>query len=81
MIEGRYSCCVSTSQRLYGPYGPRYEAIPYGGHNAIFRDAKGRWWSTYFGRPQYERPAIVPVRFGRDGRMMTAPSAEPKAPQ
>ncbi len=68
-IDGRYSCCVATAKSIYGPYSARYEAIPYGGHNAVFRDRKGRWWSTYFGAPWDERAAVVPLTFGKDRRM------------
>ncbi|MBM3493947.1 MAG: hypothetical protein FJX72_06460 [Armatimonadetes bacterium] len=71
-FEGRYSCAVATSKSIYGPYGARYEAIPHGGHNALFRDARGKWWSTYFGPPWYERAAILPVTFGRGGRLRPA---------
>jgi hypothetical protein len=63
-IEGRYSCMVATSAKLDGPYGERYEAIPHGGHNTFFLDGQGRRWSTFFGPPWYERPAILPVRIG-----------------
>ncbi len=68
--NGRYSCMVAVSTNLYGPYHMRYEAIPYGGHNTIFQDTQGQWWSTYFGEPWYERPAVVPVSFGSDGRLI-----------
>lgn len=68
-FDGRYSCAVAESKSIFGPYGARYEAIPYGGHNTLFRDARGRWWSTYFGPPWYERPAVLPVTFDRSGHM------------
>lgn len=68
--DGRYSCMVATSAHIYGPYPARREAIPYGGHNTIFRDANGHWWSTYFGEPWYERPAVVPVSFDPNGRLI-----------
>jgi hypothetical protein len=77
--EGRYSCMASSAKSIYGPYGPRYEAIPHGGHNALFRAGAGRWWSTFFGPPWYERPAILPVEFGRDG--VLGPSAQPDRSQ
>lgn len=68
-IDGRYSCMISTAGSIYGPYTPRYEAIPHGGHNAFFTDERGGWWSTYFGTPWPERPAILPVTFTPDGRV------------
>ncbi len=75
-FDGRYSCTVATSTQLYGPYSPRYEAIPHGGHNVFFTDAKGQWWSTYFGSdpgaPWQERPGILPVQFDADGKLQPA---------
>jgi len=61
--EGRYSCMMATSRHLLGPYSARTEAIPCGGHNTFFQDDGGQWWSTYFGPPWYEQPAILPVQF------------------
>jgi len=71
-FDGRYSCAAALSKTIYGPYSPRYEAIPHGGHNAFFQDEKGHWWSTYFGPPWGERAAILPVDFDADGRMHSA---------
>lgn len=71
--EGRYSCMISISDKLFGPYSPRYEAIPHGGHNMFFRDDNGQWWSSYFGSddkaPWQERPGILPIHFTADGRI------------
>jgi xylan 1,4-beta-xylosidase len=71
--DGRYSCMVSTSTNLFGPYSARYEAIPHGGHNMFFKDSQGKWWSTFFGSddqaPFRERPAILPVRITETGRI------------
>jgi beta-xylosidase len=68
-FDGRYSCAIAVSENLHGPYSSRYEAIPYGGHNVFFQDDAGQWWSTYFGTPWYERPAILPVAFDAEGRV------------
>ncbi len=62
--DGRYSCYISTSKNLFGPYGRRYEALPYCGHNMFFRDDNQQWWSTFFGQdgvPWHEQPGILPV--------------------
>ena len=71
--DGRYSCFVATSTNLHGPYSERYEALPHAGHNMFFQDAQGAWWSTYFGSddraPWRERPGILPVTLGPDGRV------------
>ncbi len=78
VIDGRYSCMVTTSTNLFGPYGARYEAIPHGGHNMVFRDPQGQWWSTFFGSdkgaPWEERPGLIPVSFDTNGRL------QPKQP-
>lgn len=72
-IDGRYSCVVAEAASIYGPYGPRYEAIPHGGHNVFFRGADGGWWSTYFGSdgtaPWQERPSMLPVTFDAEGHV------------
>lgn len=69
--NNRYHCYVASSTNLYGPYGDRHLTIPHGGHNMFFADAKGRWWSTFFGNdddaPFKERPGILRVEFGDDG--------------
>jgi xylan 1,4-beta-xylosidase len=58
-----YDCMAATAKSVYGPYGPRYLAIPHGGHNMLFKDKQGQWWSTFFGSdpkaPFRERPAIL----------------------
>ncbi len=73
IIDGRYSALVATSKTIYGPYSPRYEAVPHGGHPSFFQDERGDWWMTYFGSdgmaPWEEKPGIVPIRFGLDGRL------------
>jgi beta-xylosidase len=72
-FEGRYSCAMTSATNIFGPYGPRYEAIPHGGHNAFFKDERGQWWSTYFGSdnlaPWQERPAVLPIEFDADGHV------------
>jgi xylan 1,4-beta-xylosidase len=62
---------IAESEKIYGPYGDRYLAIPHGGHNVLFEDKKGEWWSTFFGSdpvaPFRERPAILPIEFDAKG--------------
>jgi len=71
--QGNYDCMVATSEHVYGPYGPRYLAIPHGGHNMLFRDKAGDWWSTFFGHdpraPFRERPAILRIEWDSEGRV------------
>jgi xylan 1,4-beta-xylosidase len=72
-VKGEYHCMVAGSDKLMGPYGPRYLAIPHGGHNMFFRDKAGDWWSTFFGNdpnaPFRERPAMLRIEFGLDGHV------------
>lgn len=75
ILDGRYSCCVASSDSIYGPYGPRYEAIPHAGHDMFFRDEAGNWWASYFGNgdgPWTEMPGVLPVEFDREGRVRAA---------
>ncbi len=47
---------------------------PMGMVNVFFKDDRGRWWSTFFGSdaaaPWRERPGILPIAFGSDGRVI-----------
>jgi beta-xylosidase len=67
-----YDVVVAESNNVYGPYGPRYAAILQGGHNNIFKDKNGNWWSTTFFNPRGImgtkfavtcRPGLVPVKW------------------
>jgi hypothetical protein len=57
----------------YGPFSARYRAIPHDGHNNLFQDAKGNWWSTFFGsgpnNPWTVRPGVLPVEITPDGHV------------
>ncbi len=73
-----YDVVVSTADNIYGPYGPRYPAILEGGHNNVFQDDNGDWWSTTFFNPRGIRggefkvtcrPALVPVKWV-EGKLM-----------
>jgi hypothetical protein len=68
-----YHCTAASAESIYGPYGDAYLAIPHGGHNAIFKDAEDRLWSTFFGNdagaPFRERAAILPIHINAEGRI------------
>jgi beta-xylosidase len=72
-VDGNYHCMAASAAKIDGPYGPRYLAIPHGGHNMLFRDKQGQWWSTFFGNdpraPFRERPAILRIGLDADGRI------------
>jgi len=71
-----YDCMIATADKIYGPYGPRYLAIPHGGHNMLFRDKAGQWWSTFFGSdelaPFRERPGLLRIEIDNCGRVRPA---------
>ncbi|TZF86562.1 family 43 glycosylhydrolase (plasmid) [Pedobacter sp. BS3] len=56
-----YDVVVAEADNIYGPYGPRYPAILEGGHNNLFTDKDGNWWSTTFFNPRGEMGKIYPV--------------------
>ena len=72
-IGREYHCMVAASDNVYGPYGPRYLAIPHGGHNMFFQSSQGNWWATFFGNdaqaPFRERPAILRIELDHEGRI------------
>jgi xylan 1,4-beta-xylosidase len=71
--DRQYHCMAASSEKLEGPYGSRYLAIPHGGHNMVFQDRAGQFWSTMFGNsgtsPIREKPAILKIGIGMHGRI------------
>ena len=63
---------------IYGPYDARRRAIPYDGHNNLFQDKNGGWWSTYFGSgqggPWQIAPGVLPVSWDESGHFHAARS-------
>jgi hypothetical protein len=80
-VGGGYHGYVASAPSLKGPYGPRYLAVPHGGHNMYFRDKAGAWWCTFFGSdhaaPFQERPGLMPVTFGLDREPRPLPIGKP----
>lgn len=69
-----YDCFSATSSgSIYGPYNNRYRAITYAGHNNIFKDKEGNWWSTQFHpQPHMEKaiePALIPIVVSLEGAL------------
>lgn len=64
---------IASSEKLLGPYGERDLAIPHGGHNMLFKDGEGNWYSTFFGNdktaPFNERPAILRIETDENGKV------------
>ena len=69
--ERTYDCFSATSKHIYGPYENRYRAIPYAGHNNIFKDKSDQLWSTQFHPQPFMlkdiEPAIIPVEISDEG--------------
>ena len=69
-IGEQYHCMLASAPTLDGPWSDRHLAVLHGGHNMFFKDAHGRWWSTFFGNsgdaPFRERPGILRVDFTDD---------------
>jgi|GEM_PF-319647 len=74
---------VSTGS-IYGPYTVKYRAIPHAGHNNLFQDKRGKWWSTYFGSDPHApfsvgasgRASIMPVTINSDGTLRFSRESE-----
>lgn len=83
-----YDCFSAVSRTsIYGPYSPRRRTIPHDGHNNLFKDDKGQWFSTYFGsdpkaplaRGGSGRPHVMPVTIDKAGRLSVArPAPRPE---
>jgi lysophospholipase L1-like esterase len=71
--QTHYDCMSASADSIFGPYGNTYLAIPHGGHNMLFKDVQGNWWSTFFGNdpqaPFRERPAILPIHVDANGKI------------
>ena len=68
--SGSYDAYSATSDSVEGPYLNRYRAIPFAGHNNLFQDDDGNFWSTLFHPNDYLnlgfRPAVVPISMTKD---------------
>ena len=60
-----YDVNAAVADSVYGPYSPLERAIPFAGHNTLFQDGDGNWWSTFFGTdplaPWGCKPGVLPV--------------------
>ncbi|MEI9865530.1 MAG: sialate O-acetylesterase [Limisphaerales bacterium] len=64
---------ISTNSP-YGPYSGYYRAIPHGGHNNLFQNRQGNWWSTLFCSdsfgPWSTKPGVLPLQMDSHGRLL-----------
>lgn len=71
--ENTYDCFSATADSVYGPYTGRFRAIPHDGHQDLFQDKQGNWWSSYFGSgpvaPWGIEPGVLPVTIDANGRL------------
>ena len=68
-----YDCMIANADSIYGPYGAPYLALPHAGHNMLFQDREGNWWSTFFGNdpqaPWRERAGLLPIYVDKSGHV------------
>ena len=80
MGEATDDVFMAEARSVYGPYGPRYLAVPHAGQTTLFRDAAGRLLATLSGgvRDGYAvlrgRSGILPLTFSPEGRLRPDPS-------
>lgn len=66
-----YDSMIASSEQIYGPYGDRYCAIRFGGHNGYFQTENGDWYATVWcypdSSPWWQKVSIVRMKLGPDG--------------
>ncbi|MDN5210761.1 family 43 glycosylhydrolase [Fulvivirgaceae bacterium BMA12] len=66
---------VSEASEIFGPYAPRYIALPHASQTTIFKDKQDALWATYSGSKAddycafRERPGVVPLEFSTLNRL------------
>ena len=55
-----YDAVAASAEHVYGPYGPRYVAIRYGGHNGFFVDKEGQLRATVWKLPGSDLQITLP---------------------
>ena len=71
-----YDCMLASATNIFGPYGSRYNALRFGGHNGWFQDGDGNWNATVWcypdHDPHWQKVSIVRMNFGTDGQFHIA---------
>ncbi len=72
-LPNSYDVNAAVADSIYGPYSPLVRAIPFAGHDSLFQDADGNWWSTFFGTDSFApwgcKPGILPVTIDKDDNL------------
>ncbi len=72
-----YDSMIASSDSIYGPYGDRYCAIRYGGHNGYFEgtdhDIYATVWCYPDGDYHWQRVSIVKIKLNPAGRFEIVP--------
>lgn len=67
-----YDSMIASADHIDGPYGDRYCALRYGGHNGYFEGPDGEIHATIWcypdSDPHWQRVSIVKMRLREDGR-------------
>jgi beta-xylosidase len=80
-VRKSYDVWVLSAPTPYGPFEKRHLAFPRAGHNVVFQDHQGHWWSTWGcedkgcsqGLPFIEKPAVIPIEMDSEGKLRQAP--------
>ncbi|NLX14586.1 MAG: family 43 glycosylhydrolase [Phycisphaerales bacterium] len=68
-----YDSMIASSDSVYGPYGPRYCALRYGGHNSYFEGPGGELYATIWCYPDsgahWQKVSIIRMDWDAQGRL------------
>lgn len=72
-----YDSMIASSDSVYGPYGDRYCAIRFGGHNGYFEGTDGKLYATVWCYPDgdyhWQRVSLLKMKLNKDGRFEILP--------
>jgi hypothetical protein len=78
-----YDSMAAVSTNLFGPYGPRFCALRYGGHNSYFEDTKGNLFATIWcypdHDPHWQQVSIIQMLCGPN--VLQGPTLRPAEPE
>ena len=68
---------IASSTNIYGPYGNRYCALRYGGHNGYFEGPNKDIYATIWCYPDqdehWQKVSIVKMKLNNKGMFQTEP--------